>query len=366
MDGQIPTPKTSLISRIHRWSHAHKSGLLFAAALAVIIGTGVTVLAIMYQAPVYEPARDLSPIPQKKKKEEPKFYSRLTGEEVANEEATKQQVTAIMLENSPAARPQSGLKAAGVVYEAVAEGGITRFVCLYQQSKPDLIGPVRSLRPYYVDWIAPYDAAIAHVGGSKKALDEVRNGSYKDIDQFFNAGTYWRSNDRYAPHNVYTNFERLDALNNAKGYTSSDFTGFSRKADEPSKQPNATSISVNVSSGTYNSSYAYDTESNSYRRSQGGAPHLDREAGQISPKTVVIIKVAAKKAFEDGWRVQMETTGSGQAYIFQDGTVKEATWHKPEKRTQLAFKDAEGNDVALNIGQTWITAIAPERSVTWQ
>src|SRR5690606_9454884 len=80
-----------------------------------------------------------------------KYYSPLTGELVANESDQTAPVTAVMIENSPDARPQSGLKDAGVVYEAIAEGGITRFLAIYQNKKPELIGPVRSLRMYYVD-----------------------------------------------------------------------------------------------------------------------------------------------------------------------------------------------------------------------
>lgn len=296
----------------------------------------------------------------------PKYYSPLTGLQVTDEAATKQQVTGIMIENSPDARPQSGIKDAGVVYEAIAEGGITRFLCIYQQEKPQLIGPVRSVRPYYVDWIAPYDAAVAHIGGSYNALQEVRNGTYKDIDQFFNAGAYWRATDRYAPHNVYTSFQRLDILNSSKGYTSSNFTGFPRKDDAPAKQPNASAINVNISSGLYNSSYQYEPATNSYVRSQGGAAHTDREAGQVKPKVVIVIKVNTVLGFEDGWREQMTTIGSGAAYIFQDGTVTEGTWTKAGKRDQITFTAADGKPVALNAGQTWITAIPTDRSVSWQ
>ncbi len=362
MDGQ--KVKTSKFHRLHIWAHNHKSAVLFAAALALIISVGLVVLGILYRSPVYqEPANALrAPIPKK----EVVFYSPLTGLKVADEPATKQQVTAIMLENSPDARPQSGLKDAGVVYEAIAEGGITRFLALYQQAKPGLIGPVRSVRPYYVEWAAPYDAAIAHIGGSKKALDEVRNGQYKDIDQFFNAGAYWRATDRYAPHNVYTNFERLDALNQQKGFTSSTFTGLTHKDDKPSDAPTAASISVNISSGAYNSAYTYDKASNSYGRSQGGAPHVDREAGAITPKVVVVLKVPTQKGFEDGWREQMQTSGSGQAYLFQDGAMQEVSWKKDATKAPLRLLDAAGKDVAVNRGQTWVTAIAPDKDVTWQ
>lgn len=359
MDGQ----KQTWINRLHMWALAHKSGLLFAAALAIIIGSGLTVLAFTYQQPVAQQSTVYIP---KKPKPDPVFYSPLTGVPLADEAATKRPVTAIMIENSPDARPQSGLKAAGIVYEAIAEGGITRFLTLHQEDRPSLIGPVRSLRPYYVDWLSPFDASVAHVGGSKKALDEIRNGTHKDIDQFFNGKYYWRATDRAAPHNVYTSFDKLDELNQAKGYTSSTFTPFVRKDDKASTQPNATSINVTISSNTYNSSYTYDKTTNSYLRSEGGAAHNDREAGQITPKTVIVIKVQTILGFEDGWREQMTTTGSGQAYIFQDGTAAEGTWQKSDMRAQIQFLDATGRPIALNRGQTWITAIPTNRSVTWQ
>lgn len=357
--------KRQFLARVYAWGHGHQSGLLFGAALAIIFAAGLTVLAIAYQQPVPEPNKSTF-APKPKPAPKPKIYSPLTGVEVADEAATKRQVTAIMLENSPDARPQSGLKQAGVVYEAIAEGGITRFLAIYQEARPGLIGPVRSLRPYFVEWAAPYDAAIAHVGGSKRALDEVRNGTYKDIDQFFNAGAYWRAKDRYAPHNVYTSFDSLDALNSGKGYTTSTFTGFTRKDDAPSETPNATSINVGISSGTYNSSYTYDKASNSYVRSQGGEPHLDREEGQITPKVVIVLKVPTERGFEDGYREQMQTSGSGQAYLFQDGVVSEVVWTKADARAPLRITSADGKDIALNRGQTWITAIATNKTASWQ
>jgi hypothetical protein len=275
----------------------------------------------------------------------PKYYSPLTGNEVKDQAATTQAATAIMIENSPDARPQSGLKDSGVVFEAIAEGGITRFLVVYQQEKPALVGPVRSVRMYYVDWLAAFNASVAHVGGSAAALAEVRNGQYRDIDQFFNPNTYWRANDRYAPHNVYTNFERIDALNNQKGFTSSQFTGFTRKDSAKAETPAANSISVTMS----------------------GAPHLDREAGQITPRVVVVMEVPQQRVMEDGYREQLNTIGSGKATIFQDGTVSQVTWTKKSRAEQITFTDAEGKDVPLARGQTWISAVpAGIGGVSWQ
>jgi hypothetical protein len=359
----LHTPK--LFSKIGPWIHTHHTAAYaIAAILVLIVAAGVSAL-LFYKKPV-EVAREQTS--QQSKPAAPvKYYSPLTGNEVANEAATKQAATAVMIENSPEARPQSGLKAAGVVFEAVAEGGITRFLALYQQEKPGLIGPVRSLRPYYVDWLVPFQPSVAHVGGSKFALDEIRNGSYRDIDQFFNAGTYWRARDRYAPHNVYTNFERLDALNKSKNYTESSVAPFDRKDTTPSQAPSATQISIGISGPLYNSAYSYDPATKLYLRSQAGAPHTDREAGQITPSVVVAMFVTMSRVMEDGYREQIQTIGNGRAVIFQDGVATETTWHKASKTAQLTFTDAAGKPVQLNRGQTWISAVPNgSGSATWK
>lgn len=351
-----------------KWFTRHKklSILFIIIGALLLIGGAVGAIFLLNQKP-------LEPTPEKhleevKPPEPPKYYSPLTGNLVESESATTQPVTAIMIENSPDARPQSGLKDSGIVFEAIAEGGITRFLVLYQEQKPQLVGPVRSVRMYYVDWYAAFNASIAHVGGSASALAEVRNGSYRDIDQFFNGGYYWRATDRYAPHNVYTSFEKLDALNAAKGYTSSSFTGFTRTDSKAAETPTATSIDVTMSSFLFNSHYDYNATTNTYNRSQAGAPHTDREAGQISPRVVVVLKVQETTVFEDGYRESINAIGSGSAVIFQDGTATEVTWSKPNRQSQITFTDAEGKDFPLARGQTWISAIPENKGgrVTWQ
>ncbi len=354
------------IPKAPNWFRRHKKLVIILSVIIVLVtGGGVaTALYFLNQKPAAAPAKVAE---KPKQAPEPiKYYSPLTGNLVANEAATSQAVTGIMIENSPDARPQSGLKDSGVVFEAIAEGGITRFLVMYQEQKPQLIGPVRSVRMYYVDWVAAFNASVAHIGGSAAALAEVRNGSYRDIDQFFNAGSYWRATDRYAPHNVYTSFEKLDALNAAKGYTTSVFTGFTRKDSKGLATPAASQINVTMSSATFNSAYVYNATSNTYDRSQAGAPHTDREQGQISPRVVIVMKVPMRLVFEDGWREQIDSIGSGTAYIFQDGGVNEVIWTKTAKTEQITFTDAEGKDVTLARGQTWITAVpADTGGVSW-
>jgi hypothetical protein len=272
-----------------------------------------------------------------------------------------------MIENSPEARPQSGLKNSGVVFEAIAEGGITRFLVLYQQEKPSLIGPVRSLRRYDIDWLAAFNASIAHVGGSYYALKEIRNGNYRDLDQFFNDQSFWRSTDRWAPHNVYTSFKNLDALNKSKGYTSSKFTGFTRVDGQSNSKPTASTIDITISSDLFNSTYKYNAKTNNYTRYQAGALHLDREDGKITPSVVVAMHVNESSVFEDGWREKITTIGTGKAVIFQNGTATNVTWHKKSQASQITFTDSKGNDVPLVRGQTWIAAIPNDGGgVTWK
>jgi len=301
-----------------------------------------------------------------KKKPAQKFYSPLTGAEVS-EADSKRPVTAVMIENSPEARPQSGLKDAGVVFESVAEGGITRFMALYQEAKPGIIGPVRSVRPQFASWVAAFDAGLAHVGGSDIPLGKLRSGQIKDLDQFFNAGTYYRASNRAAPHNMYTSDEKLQKLNAAKGWTSSKFTPFARFKKQPEPQTStARAINVPVSTGLFAVSYSWDQASNSYLRSQGGGAHNDREGGQIAPKVVIVLQVPHDVIRDSNNYSYPNIIGNGKAWVFQNGTVAEITWSKSSDNAQIVFQDGAGKAVELNAGQTWLTAIRTDKVPSWQ
>lgn len=361
--------RARLTEKTHAFLRDSEGVKYFFATLLFIIILGVGMLAFMQ--PEMIKISNLSFSPKPKTVSVTKYYSPLTGVEVKNDTITKAEVTAIMLENSPSARPQSGLKDAGVVFEAIAEGGITRYIAFYQEKKPKLIGPVRSVRPYYIAWAKPFDASIVHVGGSFNALKEIRSGAYKDLDQFFNGRYFWRATDRYAPHNVYTNFDRLNSLNASKKYMHSKFTGFTREPLDSNGQPQkmsgkkATNISVSISSALYNVRYKYNAQDNNYHRFLGGAPHLDRERGLITPKVVIVMKVKTQLGWEDGYREQMTTEGDGPVYIFQNGVVIQGNWHKKSKGSQITFTTG-GKQIPLARGNTWITVVAPEKTVSWQ
>jgi hypothetical protein len=359
--------KTVPKGRMHHLSTKRKV-LVGVLVLLVLAGGGFSSYRMfLYKKPapavVQQPVVKAEPPPPAAKT----VASPLSGLQVDPSLVTRP-VTAVMIENSPDARPQSGLQEAGVVFEAIAEAGITRFMGLFQDTAPAYVGPVRSLRPYYIDFAAPFQASIAHVGGSPEALAQVRSGPYRDIDQFFNGGSYWRIPTRYAPHNVYTSFASLDALNKAKGYTSSQYTPWKRKAEKPLKQPTAQHIDVKMSGPLYNSHYDYDTKTNSYTRAEGGGAHFivtdsnGKNVVQLHPKVVVTLAMSYSVVDSAG-HSNYGTTGSGQMYVFQDGGVTAGTWSKADRGSMFAFKDAAGNPIELDAGQTWVAAVTSPSDV---
>ena len=344
--------------------------------ISLIIGIIFLILVIVFSflfffrkpesAPVKNPAPKSQKTEPKKKAKPEKFYSKLSGIEVSEKSLENAPVFSVMIENSIPARPQSGLSQAEVVFEAIAEGGITRFLALYQQNKPELLGPVRSVRGYYIDWASGFDASIAHVGGPGDALARMRDGKHKDMDEFLNTQTFWRSKNRYAPHNVYTNFTNLSTLSSSKGWNSSNFEGFSRKEDSPAKDKNATQIQVNISGFSYNSTYVYRENCNCYLRSQAGVAHTDANGTQISMKTLIVLKMENGLA-ADRYHNVYGNIGSGVAIVFQDGVAQEVKWAKSSESSPLILQNNDGSHFKINRGQSWIVAVGNSTgSIGWQ
>ncbi|MCX6727925.1 MAG: DUF3048 domain-containing protein [Candidatus Saccharibacteria bacterium] len=288
--------------------------------------------------------------------------SKLSGLQV-KPELNKRGVTGVMIENSVFARPQAGIIDAGVVFEAIAEGGITRFLALFQDTQPDSIGPVRSVRPYYLDWLQGFGAPIAHAGGSAAGLNKIKDDNIKDIND--NVPTFFRVDNREAPHNLFTTSAKLDSYRTKNNYPAVAFKGFPRKKEQPSAKPTAKTIDFAISSSDFNVHYDYDATTNSYKRSVGGAPHMDEKSKvQISPK-VVIANIMSYTIVDSQGHSGYNTIGSGQSYIFQDGNVTVGSWEKTSSTAQITFKDSRGNDVKLNPGNTWISAVNNAPSVTY-
>ena len=300
------------------------------------------------------------------------YYSPVTGLQVPDAATAQQPVVGVMIENLyPDARPQSGLGSAGIVYEALAEGGITRFLGIFQEPFPVSLGPVRSLRPYYLDWGLEHDIPVAHAGGSEPALNAIKPLGLKDINALVYDGTYFlRTKDRLAPHNLYTNSDLLSKILVKLGFaTAPTFSPQIRKSDTP--QPAATHPVINIpySTSVYAVKYQYDPPTNSYLRFMGGVPHVDRLTNQqIKVKNVVVefIPVTYGTQPVDGKpETDYHMIGTGQALVFEDGGVSTATWTKPDDHAPTTLIGSDGKPVQFNRGNTWFEAVPTGDAVTY-
>jgi hypothetical protein len=363
-NGQRPPLAHHLSKLTRHWPPSRKQAIIGGAIALVIIVSGLGAWLLLHHSPKPVAAAPKISAVKKPAVVVPTIVpSVLSGLPVAPA-VNSRPITGVMIENSIDARPQSGLDQASVVFEAIAEGGITRFLALFQDTQPDNIGPVRSSRPYYLQWALGFDATYGHVGGSPEALADIKSWGVKDMDQFANSGAYHRISTRYAPHNVYTSSAALSQLEASKGYGASAFKGWLRKADKPLATPTAKSIDLAISGPTYNAHYDYDVVSHTYKRSEGGAAHIDADTKvQISPK-VVIALVMAYSLEPDGYHSSYTVVGSGQAYVFQDGGVTIGNWNKADSASPLTFSDSAGKPLALNAGQTWLSAVRAASNVT--
>ena len=296
--------------------------------------------------------------------------SPLSGQSVGRDIANRRPI-AVMLDNlSPDARPQSGLDRADLVFETLAEGGITRFMAVYQSQNASMIGPVRSTRLYYNSWAAALHVIFGHDGGNVDAVQQLPGLSTiynEDADRI--TGPFWRISTRAVPHNEYTSTDKLRAYAAANGGSTTGIgMTIPHKNDSlPVGRPGRSYIHVQFSYGDYNVEWAYDPGSNDYLRSMGGVPHVEATTGkQLRAKNVVVMftdETPASDPFTAG-AIHMRTEGTGKATVYQDGTAIQGTWSKSSVDAPLQWLNASGGQIALNRGPTWVEVVPTGNSVT--
>lgn len=312
---------------------------------------------------------------------------------------------ATMIENSIDARPQSGLSSADVVYEAVAEGGITRFLSIFYcgaAAEDVKVAPVRSARVYFVSWASEYgDMPIfMHVGGANdyggtgdtrkdaRALEELESIGWRlpkgnDFDTTYDSGfpVFWRNYDRL-DHPVATEHTMMASLDQA--YKQAEDRGFTDKHDgvawdktfvpwkfiddAPASSPDATKISFGFwdNKPDYDVTWQYDKASNSYLRFNGGKAHMDLNTNkQLSAKDVVVEFVKEQGPVDRNLHMLYTTIGTGKALVFQNGTVIDATWEKDSRTGRTKYFDKSGKEISFVGGQIWIEAVPAGNTVSY-
>jgi hypothetical protein len=271
-------------------------------------------------------------------------------------------LVAVVVENSSKARPQSGLAEADIVYEVLAEGGITRFLALFHCSSCKVIGPVRSTRPYFAVIAREWGAPLAHCGGDPKDIVPIRELGLVDVDELRDGRGFWRDLSRQMPHNLYVsaNNVRSRAREVSAGSSVSPVAGppwgFGDWAAVPAKR-------LDVRYGPkYLVSYAYAERG--YTRHINGEPHRDRETGKpIVVSNVLVQFTNSRVAYPDGG-LEIELVGGGKAALLTGGRFEEGTWEKRSPSEPTVFRTKDGEPARCAPGRTWIQVVPAEAVVS--
>ena len=303
----------------------------------------------------------------------------------------------IMVENHAEARPQSGLSSADVLYEVVAEGGITRFLAIFYCQSAEEIGPVRSARTYFLDFISEYGASplYAHVGGANQdgpadALTQIEDYGWagiNDLNQFsIGFPTFWRDYDRLGhpaatEHTMYSTTEKLlqfaatsrklkvedeDGIPWTKGFVQYDF----KEDVAASKRPSSQTIHLEfwTENPAYGVDWIYEPTTNIYKRNNGGVAHIDRNNNkQLTAKNIVVLTMLetnANDGYENNAHLLYKTKGSGKANIFMDGKQIIGTWKKDSRTAKTLLFDSTGSEIKLDRGTIWFEILPTDGILT--
>lgn len=311
---------------------------------------------------------------------------------------------AVMIENHPDARPQAGLGNADVVFEAMAEGGVTRFMGVFYcdaQRYDITLAPVRSARTYFIDWASGFNFPLyVHVGGANlpgptDALGQL--GEYgwnleNDLNQFsIGFPTFYRNANRLGrsvatEHTMESSTEKLwtyaaeerDWTNIAPArkigrisYKDEDwkdgFTPWTFQDAAPA-DGTTTKISYEFWDGfaQFGVAWDYNAEKKTYLRTMAGQPHMDQNTDkQIEAANVIILFATEKGPINELKHMLYTTTGTGKATVFKNGEAISARWSKKTRESELTFTDNKGNDLELARGLTWISVVDTETEITY-
>ncbi len=298
----------------------------------------------------------------------PEFVNPLTGLEVPEDISGKRPV-AVMFNNLKKATPQEGIGSADIIYEIPVEGGITRFMGIYQDLKGiDAVGSVRSARPYFVDIALGYDAVYIHAGGSDDAYRRLKDSGIDRLDGVNGSGEgfyrdSWRKENMGSVHSLMFEINRLNEIMTKNRFRVDHKSGFDAGmtfAPSGYERSGSSGKSVTVSfNGSKSTSFEYDGATGLYAVSQYGGAMKDSDDGaQVKVRNIVVISAKLTPiAGDTEGRLSATLTGSGNGWFIADGTAREIKWTRKSNSGQFTFLDADGKEVLFSPGVTYIGII---------
>ena len=271
---------------------------------------------------------------------------------------------AVKIENSAAARPQTGLNAADMVWEQVVEGGITRFVAVYHSTLPPEIGPVRSIRPMDPAIAAPLGGLLAFSGGVPAYVAAAEDAGLQVLRQDSGADGFFRTTTRSAPHNVHavpqTLLDQADASHRASPGAQFDHAATGEQPTAVTAGPPTATLALTLS-GISTPRWTWGAADGRWLRAEGSTPSVEADGARIGAANVVVLRVdvVQTEARDPAGNPVPETilTGSGQALVASGGHTIEATWSKPALGDRVELTGADGAPVTLAPGTTWVELI---------
>lgn len=280
----------------------------------------------------------------------------------------------VIIENHTAARNQSGFNSADVVYESLVEGGITRLLAIFWSNEVESIGPIRSARQYYIEWLMPYDPYFMFIGYAEgdpnnydRRVDAATSLFEYDIMNLNTSGSFWRITGKAAPHNAYSSTATLYDVGERLGYEEDEpdeIESLLFKNDAPLEERGESTIATIRfferlnNGGLFDVTWEYDRDSNTYLRSNNDTPYLDVNTGeQVYSKNVVIMRNTMISTYDFKAHIIIETIGEGDATLLRDGQVINCTWKKEDLYSRIYLYDPEGEEIELNRGVIWYESV---------
>jgi len=291
----------------------------------------------------------------------------LTGFEAPSAEAIRERVVSVKIENSAASRPQTGLQAADVVYESVAEGGITRFNALFHSQGPEVVGPIRSARLSDTSIVPQYRAVFAFSGASGSVTSAVRRAGLENLSEDVGVTRPYTRSSRPRPHNLYGSVPEMRAEATRRNMAATaDVTGFSFERRAVETTPSIVEITVPFSNAN-TVTWTYDSERRAYLRVNNGRAFIDAATeAQLEARNVVVMWARYSVASRDrigSPTYDIQLVGSGRMSLFRDGQRFDGTW-EAGKDTPPVFRDAEGKPIKLSPGNTWFQIINADLNIS--
>jgi hypothetical protein len=273
--------------------------------------------------------------------------------------------------------PQSGLSKADIIYELPAEGGLTRLQALFYAETPDVVGPIRSARPYFIDVAREYGAVFVHHGASQEGKAYLRTDVVDDVSPSTNDSIFWRSKTRYAPHNSMLNYadlwevikkRSLDELQEPHTFTFAPIVkADDKKADDGDDPVVPTVTAITVDNPYTLVEYKYIQETNLYERYVDDELYIDAENDTAITVSNIMIQYVKSHIIDTSSKVLgIDMTAGGKAILFTGGNRVEGTWSREDLDSPTIFTDTEGNDFVLTRGKTWIHVIDQNSKVTYK